>query len=90
MVNKMTEKRYFKKEWEEEYYIFDSTKISEERIDEWIEYDYNVFAGAMQGDEIVDKLNKQEERIKELEKENIELLYSLIKQYEAKNDGYKW
>lgn len=66
----MTEKRYFKKEWEEEYYIFDSTKISEERIDEWIEYDYNVFAVSMQGDEVVDKLNEQEEEIQRLKWSN--------------------
>ena len=63
----MTEKRYFKKEWEEEYYIFDSTHISEEKVNEESEYDYNVFARAMQGDEVVDKLNKQECNIKELQ-----------------------
>ena len=81
-------KRYFKREWEEEYYIFDSTEISEKRIDEWIEYDYNVFANAMTGDTVVNKLNEQEERIKELEKENREL-HLLIKEYEfAKKEGY--
>lgn len=66
----MTKKRYFKKEWEEEYYIFDSTHISEEKVDEESEYDYNVFAEFMQGDEVVDKLNEQEERIRELEWSN--------------------
>ena len=70
----MTEKkRYFKREWEEEYYIFDSTEISEERIDEWIEYDYNVFASAMTGDTVVNRLNEQDNRIKELEVENRQL-----------------
>ena len=60
----MTEnKRYFKREWEEEYYIFDSTEISEEKVDEEIEYGYEIFAESMQGDKVVNKLNEQEETI---------------------------
>lgn len=55
----MTEKRYFKREWEEEYYIFDSTNITEEKVDRESEYGYDVFADSMQGDEVVDKLNEQ-------------------------------
>ena len=67
MVEAMTEnKRYFKREWEEEYYIFDSTEISEEKVDEEIEYGYEIFADSMQGDKVVNKLNEQDERIKEL------------------------
>lgn len=66
----MTEKRYFQKEYDELYYIFDSTKISEEEVDIESEYGYNVFSNAMQGNEVVDRLNEQEEQIKELEIEN--------------------
>lgn len=54
----MTEKRYFKREWEEEYYIFDSETISEKEFDEKVEYeDYQAFVDSMQGDEVVDLLN---------------------------------
>ena len=49
--------RYFKKEWEESYYIFDSETITEKEVDESIEYDYTVFSMSMTGDEIVDRLN---------------------------------
>lgn len=62
----MTEKRYFKREWEEEYYIFDSEIISEKEFDEKVEYeDYQAFADSIQGDEVVDRLNAlHEENIK--------------------------
>ena len=54
----MTEKRYFKRMWEEEYYIFDSETISEKEFDEKVEYeDYQAFVDSMQGDEVVDRLN---------------------------------
>lgn len=54
----MTAKRYFKREWEEEYYIFDSETISEKEFDEKVEYeDYQSFVDSMQGDEVVDRLN---------------------------------
>lgn len=57
----MTEKRYFKREWEEEYYIFDSETISEKEFDEKVEYeDYQAFADSMMGDEVVDRLNQLE------------------------------
>ena len=70
----MTEnKRYFKREWEEEYYIFDSTEISEEKFDEEVEYGYDVFANAMTGDTVVNRLNEKDNRIKELELENRQL-----------------
>jgi hypothetical protein len=50
--------------WEEEYYIFDSETISEEEVDEKIEYDgYRAFEDSMQGDEVVRKLNDQAEQI---------------------------
>ena len=63
----MTEKRYFKREWEEEYYIFDSYTISEKDFDEKVEYeDYQAFADSMTGDEVVDQLNELAEENKEL------------------------
>ena len=34
----MTAKRYFKRMWEEEYYIFDSNTISESDFEEKLEY----------------------------------------------------
>lgn len=62
----MIEKRYFKREGEEEYYIFDSTHISEEKVDEELEYTYNVFADSMQGDEVVNRLNEQDNEIQRI------------------------
>lgn len=67
MVFKMTEKRYFKRMWEEEYYIFDSQTISEKEFDEKVEYeDYRAFADSMIGDEIVNRLNGLDGTIKDL------------------------
>lgn len=55
----MTEKRYFERKWEEEYYIFDSHTISEKEFDEKVQYeDYQAFTDSMMGDEIVDLLNE--------------------------------
>lgn len=65
----MIKRKYFIKEYDEEYYIFDSTKISEERVDLYSEYGYNVFTSAMVGDDVVDLLNEQDELIKELKQE---------------------
>lgn len=66
----MTEKRYFKRMWEEEYYIFDSEIISENEFDEKVEYeDYQAFADSMQGDEVVEllnTLNDENEQLKQL------------------------
>ncbi len=59
----MTEKRYFKRMWEEEYYIFDSQTISENEFDEKVEYeDYQAFADSMLGDEVVELLNELTEK----------------------------
>jgi hypothetical protein len=52
----MTE-RYFMKEYDEEYYIFDSEKISREKVDSEAEYSYNVFSEAMTGEQILERLN---------------------------------
>ena len=75
----MTEnKRYFKKMWEEEYYIFDSNTISESDFEEKLEYeDYKAFEDSMMGDEVVNRLNA-------LHEENINLKQAL---WEAE-EGY--
>lgn len=66
----MTEKRYFKKMWEEEYYIFDSNTISESDFEEKLEYqDYKAFEDSMMGDEVVNRLNELVEENKELKQE---------------------
>ena len=63
----MTEKRYFKKMWEEEYYIFDSNTISESDFEEKLEYqDYKAFEDSMMGDEVVNRLNELDSENKEL------------------------
>ena len=81
----MTEKRYFKREWEEEYYIFDSETISEKEFDEKVEYeDYQAFVDSMQGDEVVDRLNALHEENEQLKKENKTLADSLTAYFESK------
>lgn len=85
----MTEKRYFKREWEEEYYIFDSETISEKEFDEKVEYeDYQTFVDSMQGDEVVDRLNALHEENISLKYKN-ELLQDELKQCKAVIDK-KW
>ena len=77
----MTKKRYFKRMWEEEYYIFDSQQISEKDFDEKVEYeDYQAFADSMTGEEVTDRLNKYNKEyldchndVLRLEKENEQL-----------------
>ena len=67
----MTDKRYFEKRWEEEYYIFDSNTISESDFEEKVEYqEYRAFEDSMTGEEIVDLLNENEE----LKQHNTELI----------------
>ncbi len=62
----MTGKRYFKRMWEEEYYIFDSETISESDFEEKLEYqDYKAFEDSMMGDEVVNRLNKLHEENKQ-------------------------
>lgn len=66
----MSDKRYYLIDYNEEYYIFDSQIITEEEVKEKIEYTYQVFADSLTGKEIVDKLNRQEKRIKGLKETN--------------------
>ena len=58
----MTEKRYYQRDFEELYYIIDSTVISEEEFDERVEYEgYSAFEDSLTGEEIVELLNENEE-----------------------------
>ena len=66
----MSEKRYFKIEYDEEWYLFDSTTISEQLVKEQAEYGYGVFANSLSPSEVVDLLNKQQSTINRLEEEN--------------------
>ena len=63
----MTEKRYFKKMVEEEYYIFDSNTISESDFEKKFKYqDYKAFEDSMMGDEVVNRLNELSEENEKL------------------------
>ena len=67
----MTEKRYFERKWEGEYYIFDSQTISEKEFDEKVQYeDYQAFADSMTGDDVINRLNELQEENKNLSKLN--------------------
>lgn len=61
----MTEKRYFKIEYYEEWYLFDSTTISEQLVKEQAEYGYGVFANSLSPSEICERLNEQQSIIDE-------------------------
>ena len=81
----MTEKRYFEKRWEEEYYIFDSNTISESDFEKKLEYQgYRAFEDSMTGEEIVDLLNENEElkQRNNRQYEQLGRLYDLIEQKE--------
>ena len=87
----MTGKRYFKRMWEEEYYIFDSQTISESDFEEKLEYqDYKAFEDSLTGDEVVKLLNVLNEKNDELqiEKNNIQKQhsYELTKKLEYKSE----
>lgn len=69
----MSEKRYFKVEYDEEWYLFDSTTISEQLVKEQAEYGYGVFANSLSPSEVVDLLNEQEATIQSLKEENEQL-----------------
>lgn len=64
----MTEKKYYKRDFEELYYIIDSEKVSEKEFDEKVMYDgYSAFEDSLTGEEIVDLLNENDQLKKELE-----------------------
>lgn len=55
----MTYKRYYQKNYDESYYIFDSKTLSEEEFEERVEYDgYDVFADSLTPQEVIDLLNE--------------------------------
>lgn len=71
----MSEKRYFKMEYDEEWYLFDSTTISEQLVKEQAEYGYGVFANSLSPSEVVDLLNELSEENGQLKKVN-NLIYN--------------
>ena len=77
----MSEKRYFKVEYDEEWYLFDSSKISEQLVKEQSEYGYGVFANSLSPSEICDlvnSLNDENEQLRQQieEMQNDEQLYA--------------
>ena len=76
----MSEERYFKVEYDEEGYLFDSNTISEELVVEQAEYGYGVFANSLSPSEICERLNEQQATIQSLKEDN-DTLRELIKKY---------
>lgn len=69
----MTTNRYYKKEYDEEYYILDSKVISEKEFDEKLEYEgYKAFEDSLTTDEIISLLNNNE-KLEYYKKENYHL-----------------
>lgn len=69
----MSNERYYKKEYDEEYYIIDSKVISEKEFDEKLEYEgYKAFEDSLTSDEIIDLLNNNE-KLEYYKKENYPL-----------------
>lgn len=66
----MSEKRYFQVEYDEEWYLFDSTTISKKLVKEQSEYGYGVFANSLSPLEICSRLNALHEENQELKKKN--------------------
>lgn len=58
----MTEqKRYYEKNYDELYYIFDSKTLSEKEFEKKVEYDdYDVFTDSLTPKEVLDLLNENE------------------------------
>ena len=81
----MSEKRYFKVEYDEEGYLFDSNTISEELVVEQAEYGYGVFANSLSPSEICERLNEQQATINKLKEEN-ERLKCMNNQLEKRLD----
>ena len=73
----MSVKRYFKIEYDEEWYLFDSTTISKQLVKEQAEYGYGVFANSLSPSEVVGLLNEQQEQL-DLYKEAILTMLGLL------------
>ena len=71
----MSEKRFFKVEYDEEWYLFDSNTISEELVTEQAEYGYGVFANSLSPSEICERLNEQQATINKFKSSNIQFLF---------------
>ena len=85
----MTEKRYYQKNYEEEYYIFDSNTLSEDDFEERVEYEgYDVFGDSLTGDEVIDLLNENEQLQFELKECNDNKLFSR-RELEKENERIK-
>lgn len=78
----MSEKRYFKVEYDEEGYLFDSNTISEELVVEQAEYGYGVFANSLSPSEICERLNEQQATINN-QKQKIKILQQEINDTQA-------
>ena len=63
----MSEKLSFTIEYDEEWYLFDSTTISEQLVKEQAEYGYGVFANSLSPSEVVGLLNEQQNTIQSLQ-----------------------
>lgn len=64
-------KRYFKRMYDDEYYIFDSQTISEKDFDEKVEYaGYEAFEDCMSGEDVINRLNELDSENKELKSDN--------------------
>ena len=77
----MSEKRYFKVEYDEEWYLFDSTTISKQLVEEQAEYGYGIFANSLSPSEVVDLLNEQESVIDE-QNQRIRKLEDILKKFQ--------
>lgn len=89
-VIEMNDKRYYCVDYDEEYYIFDSQKISKKEVEEKAEYSYNVFADSLTSEEIVELLNENEhlkQRNNELAEQNW-MVNKIIIEYDT-TDKYK-
>ena len=94
----MTEQeRYYKKEYEEEYYIFDSNTLTEKEFEKKVEYEgYDLFADSLTPHEVLDLLNENEElkeRVKQLQIDNTVLnkrYWALISENEDLNTSKEY
>ena len=87
----MTEKRYFEKRWEEEYYIFDSNTISESDFEKKLKYqDYKAFEDSMMGDEVVNRLNKLSEENEELKQFKEKVFTWIDKEIARNEEAIEW
>ena len=84
----MTEnKRYFKKEYDEEFYILDSEVISEKDFEKKLNYQgYKAFEDSLTSDEIVGLLNENEQ-LKQQNEQAIDLILDgIVEMHDGKRD----